>query len=289
MAKEKIEKSENVDLSQIKEELTKYVDEKISSEFIKEIDKTNKKLVKEKSKKVFARDILIVLLLCLSGFLSYELYKTGYFNKFMIKVDSGKSEKEENINNKTEEPKKEEISLEDLIKKYGSYLNNIVISENSDYLNDFYEGNLTTELKNYIAFNLINLEDLEKEEDYNIIPDELVAENYKNIFEDKYVNKSFKYNGETIKYISSLKSYITDKILDSEETNIKREIIHIETKDNKVVITTVEGIVKNKKLYNIINKEEIKEYDNKKLSNYVDSLNKVSYIFNEDGKLENIE
>ena len=289
MAKEKIEKSENVDLSQIKEELTKYVDEKISSEFIKEIDKTNKKLVKEKSKKVFARDILIVLLLCLSGFLSYELYKTGYFNKFMIKVDSGKSEKEENINNKTEEPKKEEISLEDLIKKYGSYLNNIVISENSDYLNDFYEGNLTTELKNYIAFNLINLEDLEKEEDYNIIPDELVAENYKNIFEDKYVNKSFKYNGETIKYISSLKSYITDKILDSEETNIKREIIHIETKDNKVVITTVEGIVKNKKLYNVISKEEVKEYDNKKLSNYVDSLNKVSYIFNEDGKLENIE
>ena len=207
----------------------------------------------------------------------------------MIKVDSGKSEKEENINNKTEEPKKEEISLEDLIKKYGSYLNNIVISENSDYLNDFYEGNLTTELKNYIAFNLINLEDLEKEEDYNIIPDELVAENYKNIFEDKYVNKSFKYNGETIKYISSLKSYITDKILDSEETNIKREIIHIETKDNKVVITTVEGIVKNKKLYNVISKEEVKEYDNKKLSNYVDSLNKVSYIFNEDGKLENIE
>ena len=207
----------------------------------------------------------------------------------MIKVDNNKNEREESIDNQIEETKKEEISLEELIKKYGSYLNNVVISENSDYLNDFYEGNLTTELKNYIAFNLVNFTDFETEEDYNIISDDLIAKSYENIFEDKYTTKTFKYNGETIKYISSLKSYITDKILDSEETNIKREIIHIETKDNKVVITTVEGIVKNKKLYNIINKEEIKEYDNKKLSNYVDSLNKVSYIFNEDGKLENIE
>ena len=39
MAKEKIEKSETVDLKQIKEELTKYVDEKINTDFIKEIDK----------------------------------------------------------------------------------------------------------------------------------------------------------------------------------------------------------------------------------------------------------
>lgn len=289
MAKEKIEKSETVDLKQIKEELTKYVDEKINTDFIKEIDKSNKRLIKEKNKKVFFRDIIVIILLCLSGFLSYELYRLGYFNKFMIKVDNNKNEREESIDNQIEETKKEEISLEELIKKYGSYLNNVVISENSDYLNDFYEGNLTTELKNYIAFNLVNFTDFETEEDYNIISDDLIAKSYENIFEDKYTTKTFKYNGETIKYISSLKSYITDKILDSEETNIKREIINIETKDNKVVITTVEGIVKNKKLYNVISKEEVKEYDNKKLSNYVDSLNKVSYIFNEDGKLENIE
>ncbi|MBE6160979.1 MAG: hypothetical protein E7158_01985 [Firmicutes bacterium] len=289
MAKEKNEKIETVDLKQIKEELTKYVDEKINTDFIKEIDKSNKRLIKEKNKKVFFRDIIIVILLCLSGFLSYKLYRLGYFNKFMIKVDNNKNEREESIDNQIEETKKEEISLEELIKKYGSYLNNVVISENSDYLNDFYEGNLTTELKNYIAFNLVNFTDFETEEDYNIISDDLIAKSYENIFEDKYTTKTFKYNGETIKYISSLKSYITDKILDSEETNIKREIINIETKDNKVVITTVEGIVKNKKLYNVISKEEVKEYDNKKLSNYVDSLNKVSYIFNEDGKLENIE
>ena len=77
-----------------------------------------------------------------------------------------------------------------------------------------------------------------------------------------------------------MNSYITNTILSKEKPNIKREIVSIAESDDKVVITTIEGLVKNKKLYNIVNNEEVKDYKKDSLSNYKKYLNEVTYIFN---------
>ena len=151
--------------------------------------------------------------------------------------------------------------------------------------NTVYDGNLTTELKNYIVLNSMDIEELEKEEEYNIISDETFKEAYEKIFADDYTSKTFKYNGAHVRYITAMKSYITDNILEKVDSNIKREIVDIKVEDEEVNITTIEGIVKDKKLYNIVTNEEVEDYDNKKISSYEDSLNKVTYTFDLDGKL----
>lgn len=283
------EKKETIDLKKIKKELTDYVDEQIKKNSSSELEKANKRLIKEKNKKILVKNIVIIFLIVLVCFLIYLLYGTGYFNKFLVEDTNNETkvieDSKEVVNDNKVETKTDEATLDELKEEYSMYLDNIYISENSEYIKDYYNGKLTTELKNYITLNKININDLEKEDEYNIIDEDLFETTYENIFNDNYTNKTFKYNSITIRYLSSLKLYITDSIIKKDSTNIKREIIDIKVSDDGIVITTVEGLIKDKKLYNILSNEQIEDYDNKNLSNYEDSLNKVVYTFNINGKL----
>ena len=282
----KEEKVETLDIDTVKKELTTYINDQVRKGFSVELERAHKRLIREKNKKIVFRDLIIIILLALCGYLSYRLYTTGYLDKYLIKVKPVESNKKESKKEtpKKEEPKDNKPSLDELKEEYGKYLNRICINENSKYLEDYYSGNITTELKNYIVVNSIDSNDIKNEDEYSMISEEAFKETYEKIFEDEYTNKSFEYNGIEVRFISSMKSYITDKVLKKEETNIQREIIDIDNKDN-IKITTVEGLIKDKKLYNIVTNEEVKDYDNKKLSSYEDDLTKVTYTFNKDGKL----
>ena len=266
MAKvKKEEKNEKEDLTTLKKELQDYIDDEITTkiskeleknvsskinetikkEFIEEVEKANKKVIREKNRKIVARDIIIILLLLLSGYLTFILYQEHYFDKFFSHSSEVKEKKNET---KKEEKEKEEVveekgpTLEDLKEKYASLLNPFKISELSIYTNDYYKGNLTNELRNYISLSELDLKNLEIEEDYNVIQEEQLEKEHNKLFNAKYQSINFVYNGNKVRYLNKMNSFITDSILEKEESHIKREIIDI-VEDNKTIsITTVEGI-----------------------------------------------
>ncbi|MBQ1812991.1 MAG: hypothetical protein II119_03465 [Bacilli bacterium] len=272
----KVEAKEGIDVTKLKKELTNYVDTQIKKGFNEELEKANKKVIREKNKKIFVKNVVIIILLCLIAFLLYLLNSVDYFDKFFIdeKESTKIIEKEEHKGEQIEEK-----TFDALKEEYGYLLDNVIISENSEYINDYYNGNLTSSLKKYIALNNIDFDKLVLD-DYSVIDNSVLKEEYIKLFDDEYESDSFVYNSVKISYIEKLNSYITNTILSKEKPNIKREIVSIAESDDKVVITTIEGLVKNKKLYNIVNNEEVKDYKKDSLSNYKKYLNEVTYIFN---------
>jgi len=286
MAKAKeVEKKEKVDLTSIKEELKDYVDLQIKKGFNEELEKSNKRLIREKNKKILFKNIVIIILLALVCFLLFLLYKSKYFNKYFINENTTTNNVVEEVEtNKSDE--KEEISLQTLINQYSYLLDNIYISENSEYISDYYNGKFTNEIKSYIALNNLNKEYMTTEEDYNIFSEDKFKEIYEKLF-DNFENVSFDYNGNKIRYLSMMKSYISNNLINNEGTNIKKEIIDIKVNDN-IVITTIEGLILDGKLYRVLDNAEIENYNNEDLIKYENVLDKVIYTF-KDGKLINIE
>ncbi len=287
MAKAKeVEKKEKVDLTSIKEELKDYVDLQIKKGFNEELEKSNKRLIREKNKKILFKNIVIIILLALVCFLLFLLYKSKYFNKYFINEDTTTNNVIEKTETNNKDDTKEEISLQTLINQYSYLLDNIYISENSEYISDYYNGKFTNEIKSYIALNNLNKEYMTTEEDYNIFSEDKFKEIYEKLF-DNFENVSFDYNGNKIRYLSMMKSYISNNLINNEGTNIKKEIIDIKVNDN-IVITTIEGLILDGKLYRVLDNAEIENYNNEDLIKYENVLDKVIYTF-KDGKLINIE
>lgn len=273
----------NTDLGKIKEDLEKYVDEKVNKVFIDELDKANRKLLREKSKKIFIKNIAIIILLLIIGFLTYLLYTNNYFDKF---INKNNSEIKENTDiKKDEKEEKKEVkdekkpTLDELKKEYNYLLDSYIITDKCSYLEDLYKGKLTDNLKKYFTLNSFDFDSLRKEEDYHIISNDTFKTAYEKLFDDDYRTGSFDYNGNSIRYVNMISSYMTTSFLEKEESLIKREVLDIKLEENKIIITTVEGLIKNNKLYNIVNMKEIEDYKEEDLLKYADDLNRVMYIF----------
>ena len=276
----------NVNVEELKEELTNYIDKQFKKGWSEEVDKANKRLIREKNRKIIFRDIIILLLLGVIGYSVYILYDLKFFDKYFQHSNTSRDVVTED-NKKEDEPKKEEVkepTLEELVTEYGYLLDNIEINENSEYIDDYYNGNLSEELKNYLALNNVDFSKITEEDDYNIIDEDTLIDAYYELFNDDHTSISFSYNGNKIRYLNKLQYYITDTKLEKISSNIKREIIDIKVDDNNIVITTIEGLVKGNKLYNIVNEKEVKNYSNGELKKYEDKLNEVIYSF-KDGKL----
>ncbi len=281
------EEKKDINTETLKEELKEYIDLEIKKEYQEEINKINNKLIKEKNKKIIFRNIIILLLIAIIGFLLYLLYDNNYFSKILVKDNDIKEIKKEEDNTKKEDDikiddkEKDEIkkpSLTELKDKYGHLIDKYYISDTSKYLDDYYKGNLTSELKSYLTLNNINFNDLEIDDNSNIISEAEFKEIYESLFIDKYEGLNFDYNGNKIRFLSKISSYITEKELQKEKSNIVREIISIEENENKILITCVEGKIIDNKLYNIISGEEITDYSGK-ITDYKDKLNNVTYVF----------
>lgn len=297
MAKEKKQEKETEftkDVEKMKDELTKYVDkviekelnQKLKKEFTDEIEKAHKKLMREKNKKIIIRNIVIILLIAIIGFLLYLLYSVGYFDSYFVKE---KNDDKQAVIEKSEETKEQETpTLEELKEKYASLLDPITITANSLYLEDYYNGNLTKDLMKYLSINVLDVTKLEQEEDYNLITEEELNKAFQTLFEGECDKNGFDYNNNKIRYIQKLEVYVTDHILEKETSTINREIIDIKEEKDEIVITTIEGIVEEENLYNILTKEQIENYSGDSIINYQESLNTISYRF-KNHKLINIE
>ncbi len=283
MAKAKEEKKEEFDLTKIKEEIKDYVDLQVKKGIRDELDKTYNKIIRQKKRKIFFKNLLILILLCIIGFLIYLLNENRYFENYL-------THNENTINNETNVNKdvNKEKSLNELKKEYAYLLDNIYINESSVYLKDYYNGNLTSELKNYLSFNLVDLNKLSIDNDSLVIDCDTLNVSYAKLFNDNIENITFNYNGSKINYFKALKIYLTNKDIKKDNSNIKREIISIKVDNNLIKISTVEGLIKDNKLFNVLTNEEIKKYHNDSLTNYQDKLNKITYTFKNE-KLESIK
>ena len=286
--KEELKEDNNKNLKkEILEELNLEIDNKIKIAVNNELEKTNKKIIKSKNRKIFFKNIIIIILLALIVYLLYLLKTVHYFDKYFISdnvVVEKDTPKEET--NKEEEPVKEtKPTLNELKEKYASLLNNIYLDESSNYINDFYAGNLTNEIKQYFVIN--SIKELPIEEEYNIIDNNSFKKAYEKLFNDEYVPINFEYNDNLIRYISKLESYLSDKLITKNNTSIIKEITKITESDNEIKITTIEGLKREDKVFNILTKEEVCE--KKEILKNESKLNKITYIFNKDNKLIKIE
>ena len=285
---------EKFDKDQIISELKEYIDERVNDTFFDELERSNKKLVREKSKKIFWKNVIIVLLLLIIGFLLYLLYANNYFDKFFNHdpdIEEKEKKEEEKEDNKEEKDDKKEDSKEDkkeekkeptldeLIKEYGSLLDNYYVNDTSVYLSDFYSGKLTLDMMKYITLNSFNFNTLEKEEDYNIIKESTFKIMFEKLFDEEYTSGTFNYDENKVRYIKQMESYMSESLLIREDNNIERVIKDIKVDGERIIITTIEGIVKDNKIYNILTNELVGDYADNALIKNEEKLNKISYVF----------
>ncbi len=272
-----------IDIAALKDELKDYVSLEIKKGFTEEVEKANKRLIKEKNKAILFRDILIILLIAGVGFLIYLLYQEGFFAKILSNknINNNQEVVNEEKNLEEYEHKEEEVkkpTQEDLKKEYAYLLDNYIMLEDSLYLDDFYNGKLTPEIRSYLTLRMMKKDTFSIEEDYQIIEEEDFKKNYLTLFNGDFSPISFDYNGNKIRYISKMNAYMTSAILKDEETSIVREILEIEESNGKIAITTVEGIIRDNYIFNVVTRNFVAN-NNNDLKNFVDKLNKVTYVF----------
>lgn len=273
----------DIDLSEVKDDLTDYMKIKIDKEVEKAVERSSKKLVRYKNSIILKKNITIVILLIICAFLAYNLYKISNINidisttkKTVQKEETKKEEKrDETKENELEDKKKE---LENKKKEYKHLVDDIYINEDSNYIKDFYKGNLTDDVKLYLAMNNINDKKIVSEDDSIYIEEDDLKESYDNFFTGDFSPKSFEYNSLKFHYLSSKSMFVADGEFKKTEKNINKEIIDINVDEN-IVITTIEGIIKDNKLYNITSGEEVKNYKSDNLAKYEKNLTKVVYYF----------
>ena len=284
------EVEEKLDLTKLKKELFAYINTAIDDTYLRRIDNANKLLIKEKNKKILGKNIWINILLLVIVFLLYLLNAEGFFMRFVDPIHYEEDTPvKENVSKSKEETTEIEKgpTLEELIKEHSYLLDKVTISYDSPYLEDYYDGNLTEELKHYLALNNLSTDKVSDEEDYSIIKETDLAKSYEAIFDDEFTNVSFKYGDNSLRYYKVLSSYITESIFKREPSNIKREIIDVKVDNDKTLITTIEAATIDDKIYNIVSKEEVAD-DSVSLKEIDDRITKRTYTF-KDEKLVSIK
>ena len=290
-------KSFNID--DYKDQIDKYIKERAEKELASETAKIYKRQIHKKNISNLIKDIVIVVLIGVIGFGVYYGYNHDWFNINKTKEENSNktnnNSNNNNENNKKEENKEQENkgpSLEELINKYGDLLDNINMYDNSIYIKDYYNGNLTDSLKLSLAYYLVKEDSIFLNDSSLYFEEDVLEDAYNEIFNGEMKLVSFNAHNVNYQYLKLKNIYFGVGTL-TLGNKIDKEIIDIKEENNKVIITTVEGLIKNNKLYNILTNKEIREYKStNKLSDYKSKLNQVKYIFDSKNNvyyLQNIE
>lgn len=283
MAKKVDEKNNEIEIlkNDLKKDIDNHINEQVNKTIKNELEKNYKKIIKSKNLKIFIKNIIIILLILVIIYLLYLLKEANYFDKYFIN-STNKEINNEIIEEKNNE-KKEENNLEKLKEQYSYLLDKIYLNESSEYIDSFYEGKLTKEIKSYLTVNNLPNSSLTIENNYNIIDNNEFKKIYESLFNDVYEPINFEYNDNYIRYISKLDSYISNDLITNNSTDIVKEIIDIKVSDKEIDITTIEGLNRENKIFNILTKEEICEIS--KITSNKEKLNTIIYKFNNDKKL----
>ena len=286
--KEKLESEtkKNFNLKDYKDQIDKYIKERVEVESASQSVKLLKKQLKNKKISSAIKSFLILCLLACIGYGVYYLYEDGYFdedkNKCSVKVTNKDNKVIDDNNVNPSKPEKKEASLEDLTKEYARLVDKIVFDANSNYTSDYYSGNLTNEIKLYLAYKLIGEDNIISDDESSYFEASDLRKSYVKLFDDDIKLTSFKYNNASYLYFDAKDMYVSGT-KPNEDKVVSREIIDIDVDSNKVTITCVEGLVSDGKLYNIVNNKQVNGYkSNAALSKYKDKLNVIKYTFEDE-------
>ena len=273
-------KEKEFNINDYKDQIDKYIKERVEKEASGNAVKYYKKKVRNKNIAIFIEFIIIVALLCAGAAGLYFFYNEGCLGTIHYeRKDNSSQNNNSNENNNTENKDDDKKKLDNLISKYSYLLDNVNIDTKSDYLTEYYSGNLTNELKEYLSYQLINKNNIISDSNSSYFDAELLLNSYKNLFGNNIEFTDFKYNGASYKYLKNKEMFISTS-LSTEGNKIIKEITNIEESDNKVIITTTEGYIKDDKLYNVLSNKEITDYKkDDKISKYTKKLNTVKYTF----------
>lgn len=287
--KEKLESEskKNLNIKDYKTEIDKYVKERVEIESASQSVKLLKKQLHSKKVASAIKSFIILCLLACIGYGIYYLYDDGYFDEnkgVKCPVTNCKTDKVvvDDKDNK-DKNKKPEVSLDELKVKYSYLLDTVIFDANSNYTRDYYQGNLTNEIKLYLSYKLLGEDEVISSDDSSYFDAISLESSYKKLFGDKINLTSFKYNNATYVYLPGKEIYMTNN-KPNEVKNITREITDITIDDEEnVIITCVEGYVSsNGKLYNILTNKEVPNYKTSdSLSKYKEKLNTITYVFND--------
>ena len=167
----KSENKESFNINDYKDQIDKYIKERVEKESASTAVKYYKKKVRNKNIAIFVEFIIIVLLLCGGAAGTYYFYHEGCLGTFHYEKNNDKPVS----NNDTKENKEEsKVKLDELINKYSYLLEDINMDTKSEYLTEYYSGNLTNELKEYLAFQLINKNNIISDETSSYFDAELL-------------------------------------------------------------------------------------------------------------------
>lgn len=212
--------------------MTSRFEDQIEVNVGKKVRDVERKVIGIKNGKIFRRDILIILLVVLVGFLAYCLYDVNYYNiktfidsKGEITAKSeepAQNEVETNIDN-NEEPKEEEPAAEPepepepeppkpasyYIENYSYLISNLMLTGDQElymFQNDFSEPAIPNAMKLQIAFK--NMDESKKVVENNTVSfkEEDLLEAYKKIFGENATiqNETFTYNKNRFLYYNNV-------------------------------------------------------------------------------------
>lgn len=283
------ETKKGINIKDYKNQIDKYAKERVE---VESSSQTVKNLKKQLSSKKCASGIKTFIILCLLaciGYGIYYLYEDGYFDENKTKEcncpvnNCVPSDKDDTKKEDTSKDKKEENNLDTYKEKYSYLLENIIFDLNSNYTRDYYNGNLTNELKEYLSYKIIDKDNIISDDNSTYFELSDLETAYNVLFNEKLNPSSFKYNNASFTYLESKEMFVSNN-KPNEEKVVTREIENIEINGKNIVITTVEGYVApNGRLYNILTNKRITSYKaNDSLLKYKNKLNVIKYTFSDD-------
>lgn len=283
-----VEKLEREIKKEVKDSLLDELDNKIDGLVQVKIERYEKKLNKQKQRALLKKNIIIIILL---GIVLYEgkiLYDNGLLNNSSYKSDDVNN----TVVNKDDSSNKEEViedkkDLEWYIKEYGYLLDNVktnLVGEDFSYLyQDSYDvKDIDNKVRLNMAYQLLEKEDISDKDGFLTIDSSVLEEKYKTIFGETLEFKNEDFTNDCINFIynESMDKYLAIAIEStSKENEIKQEIISVEEKEEKLIITTILGVYDNKEktISNLDNTFNKKYKDN--ILEHKDQLNKFEYEF----------
>lgn len=267
------------ELSDEKDKIITEIQEKVSEQVEVSVERRmkeeEKKFVKGKNAKIIRRDLVIILLVALVGYLSYCLYDVDYFNLFNRKENSKDEVKEPVV-------EKEVYDNAYYIEKYGYLVKNMQINDTEifDLYNTTYtKENISNNLKLKIAYYNMPKDTKTVNNNLTTFNQDSLLTSAKKIFgnDTTIQNETFEYNNTRFLFYNEL--FLGEEKEES-KVNFLYNIYEAKEENNVVTISVIVAKVNEENKLLKLNDEVILEnYNNEDLTNYKDNLDKYTYTF----------
>lgn len=249
------------------------VREDLKKEFEKEMKNENRRILRGKRGKIFRRDILIIILLLIIGYLIYYMYNHNYVS---FSINS-------NMNNNVLTNDKKTVQVQNDYSYLIDKTNVKLPFDNANslylYMDTYDEKTINDSIKLTMSYNSLLKDNFTSQEMRQAYIDLFGIDKYFKNTSFDYECKHFKYNSETDTY-----SVTNNDCVNISSKEILEKIMKISKKDDVITITTVVGVYdKNlKTLYNYKNVFDpiaANLNNNFDITEYQDKLSTYKYTF----------